>query len=246
MYFHPAVQAQLGHLLRLRDDEDAWVEVWDVHVDPIHGMATPPEVERVEEILEQLLSAHVNALLPNKVIATKHVRKKPGEKGGFENPHPTHDDTAWISPSRLYASWWPLRKGFESPFADKLLHAMPLQPAADYVEDVVALAHDVIDDDPPLWSVRIQRVATGEPPPGLSDDDRQFWLDYQQPFKLRTTVDLERVVREAISDLRQRAPKMRVSRAAYLASAVLAAHLADATPMQVHRAIEHYRRTRRS
>lgn len=245
LYSHPAVQEQIGHLLRLRDDEDAWFELWDVHVDPIHGVATPPEVERVEEILEQLLNAHVDAVLPNKAIISKHVPKKPGEKGGFENPHPIDDDATWISPGKLHASWRRLREGFESPSAERLLRAMLLQPPAEHLHEVVALAHEVIDDDPPLWSALIKRVATAEPPCGLSNDERQFWMEYRQPFELRTTVDLEHVVMKALRDLRQRTPRLRVSPAAYLASALLAAHLTDATPMQVHRAVEHYQRTRR-
>jgi hypothetical protein len=252
LYFHPAVRVQIDWLLHLLNDEELWQRTeWEIHFDD-NGHAQPPcEVNRVEEILQQLVRAHVRALLPDMVIAPERVRKKSGRKGGFKNPHPMRDpDTAWIDPGTLYATWRPLREGFDSPHAKKLLRKMPARPSADYVHRVVVLAHEIIalayeDDDPPRWSALMRWIPIGEPPPGMSDDNRDLWLEYRQTYEMRTKVDLEPIITVALSPA-QRARMRKAGCAGYLASAVLAPHLGLAKPDRVQNSVENYLSARSS
>lgn len=195
------------------------------------------------------MESHASAILSEMTPEPRTGKGTRGPKGGFENPHPTRDaDTAWLSPQMLHATWRRLQEGFKTPAAQDLLRTMPVQPPPDYVRRVVALAqdvfrdaHDPTHDEPVIWSALVRAFPTGEPPPGLAESDREFWFEYRQPSELRTTVDLEPTIADALSP-EQRGRMGKSGLAGYLASAVLAAHLGDATPEQVQRAVEHYRR----
>jgi len=244
LYFHPIVNAQVTYLQRLRRDEQEWERLgWDRYVDDVLGAAEPEEVKEVERVLRQLVEAHVSSMFADMELASKHIREKPGPKGGFKNPYPAHAIWDSIDSATLHATWRRLRAGFKTPAAKLLLRAIPTHTADNYIERVAALARNVVNKDPPTWSALVQQHYDEEPSPDLSADEREWW-GYRHHCELRTSAPLASMIATALADA-QRHRLRKAGPAGYVASAVLAAHL-DVQPQKVQDAIDNYRPPRRS
>jgi len=240
LYSHPAVCEQIAHLLRLRQDDREWERLgWSMEMDNDGCVATPHEVERVDEVLHTLLAAHLEAMLPDMELEPRRVRTPPGRAAGIRNRHRVDESTKWVASRTLYESWRALHERLDQPIAQRLLVRQPKPLTAEHIERVVALLRDAIADDPPMWSALVEWRYEELPPATLSEDERELWA-YAHTATPCATIDLAPVVTDALKDLHKR--KLKVSAAAYLASAVLAAHLGT-TPTKVHSRIEHYLRT---
>lgn len=231
LYRTPLVFAQLFHLDKLRTERSLWKRVaWpEVFNEDTLRWEPPRQVKQASVALEFLMAAHVRGLLPRREIATLEEQPENGRPSGFKNPHPTGDpETEWIDAEHLFDAWWPLLHTLK-PAARDLLRRIPTRPIPDFVDRVVAVATVAVSDDPPEWSDLVESVVQDYEPLHVPQ-----W---------RTRVDLRPIVTLILRDARHRSRMRHAGPSAYLASAILAAHL-DQTPEKVQDCIDAYFKSR--
>lgn len=214
LYRTPLVFAQLFHLDRLRSPNPTlWKQVgWpDFFNEGTLRWEPPWQVKQARGALEFLVAAHVRGLLPHREITAKREQPTKGRPSGFENPHPTGDpETEWINAASLFDAWWPIFQAL-GPEAKNLLRRIPERPITDFVDRVLAVVMAAVSHNPPEWSDLVESVVQDYEPLPVPQ-----W---------RTRADLRPIVTIILRNPRQRSRMKHAGPAAYLSSAILAAHL---------------------
>jgi hypothetical protein len=114
-YRHPLVCRQIDYLSHLRYDEAEWGRLgWVLQYNEACCQWRPAELTVVNQWLERLVKAHVEALLPNTQVRWARQPKTRGPKSGFRNPHPAGGWATWVDAASLHDDFRDLRSAFKT------------------------------------------------------------------------------------------------------------------------------------
>jgi hypothetical protein len=251
-YWDPLVMRQILYLDRLRHDPDewqrlGWEEIWeyDAGFDD-HVRCAPREVEDVERWRERLTDAHVQGLLPGRCVAPRLVRELLGRPAkGLRNAHPRHPVHEWVDARTLEQAWKSLHAFFKR-------HEAKIRPRPGASERIRKLVDEARKTCGRFWWSNLYRLdgeqvinpqAQRKPPAGLSATERMLWsLPLTSVIKRWDPIDIDPAITSIVKRKMGRAGKE--GRPAYLAYAVLAAHLGQPAE-KVRDAIDNLRYRRR-
>jgi hypothetical protein len=204
-YRHPLVCRQIDYLDRLRYDEAEWRRLgWVLQYDEASYQWLPAELPVVNQWLERLVEAHVEAIFPHRRVRWAHKPKKRGPKSGFRNPHPAGDWATWVGADALVSDFRGLRFAFWTQLQEKKQAVPRLKAEArawyrNLAQEVVAQLSRELFDFIEWSSLQAFTVSRYPPPSSPAADlchpgpsapaqphDRELWLDTSaDPYVLK-------------------------------------------------------------
>lgn len=226
LYWHPLVQAQIGHLVRLAEDPREWDrQGW--YFDPDEAPA-PKETLTVRRHIENLVSAHAAGTVPGKQVIWKVLPRKGGPKTRLTIPNPRWQERGSIEVADLAATFEDLRR----VLGRAKLPQIPRKASPESISKLGAIVRAALGKVGPDWSGFIEIV---DPPGGRKS--RWDWVE-QWPEQF------VREVAQGVITRRHKFARRDEGAPAFVAYAILA-KLLKKTPEQIRDKVDSYRRASR-
>lgn len=174
LYGHPVVWQQTLHLLNLLDDDDAWARNgwllrWE---DGMRDPRPPHEIEVIQRLIEDLISAHARSCRPSRRIVWRDKIESPGPDGGLDNNNPADNESVFVGADELFDDWSNLHQYFKAN--KRSLRIGNSEPLPEDVQRIEQLAMRALEASQIRWS-GFYGSSGGEPPAALPLDQHASW-----------------------------------------------------------------------